>query len=315
LCRLVLCRIVDGFSVTERVGRRRIVMSEDLGTTRRSLHRELDQNRLRWELLQRYAKNRRYQQIVAKQLRPRWEAIEGAREIPNADSFEYLAAQIEGRLSHLRPVQPLLLEQLTDYIGTVRQTVATELRLTWQGLAAEWAAEYIHMDVTDPEALESPEAIFGYVADPRENLIIKLRVSPTEVRFTPLQLEPAEWYVDIFPDLRRQDDDEDQQVYRLGDVSVSLGPNEAEWKSLAQKAHDFLDEGIADLRDWWDRESRAHNPTKYGTESKYLDALVTYLFPPYASSTPPVLGKNLEQRLRELARFIEIDFPAPRPRR
>ena len=76
--------------------------------------------------------------------------------------------------------------------------------------------------------MQSPDAVFDYLTDPRESLIIELRVSPTEVRFTPLRLEPASWFLDEFPISDRQDDDDDQLVItlaRLAQFSDRMRPS------------------------------------------------------------------------------------------
>jgi hypothetical protein len=272
-----------------------------------------------------YRADPRYRKIIETELRPLWRAVEvdvwaklptyGLPHRPRVTSFDRLVAAVEGqpdpyleRITRNQPqpggiilireeLTPPLLEQVADYVNAVHGRLRSRLGLTMNGLPAPWAADFVHNDVGDENALVRPNPVVAPNDQALEGIFIHQMVSPTSV----------------FLDLVEEDESvielptRDEKYSFFGDWP-GPGLSADDWDTLESKAHELLSHGLKALRERYEARADRYNPSKLKGESFTLQQLYLYLFPRYAGKRRPI-PRDAQERLRKLAKAIEVDFP------
>jgi hypothetical protein len=298
-----------------------------MGSKRRRLSTETRQTNLRLHLFSFYRANPRYRKIIEDELRPLWRAIEDEVQAklpaatllspPLVTRFDQLVAAIEGR-SHPPPersnraapwagsvivgregLTASMLEQVADYVGAVHRHLMSPFSLTLKDQPAAWAAAFVHHDVTHEDALIRFAKDVGPKVEAFAPTFILQTVTPT--------VASVRMVVDGVPviDLETGGDTYNFQLDRVGP-----GIGTGEWEVLETNAHRILSNGLGALRQWYEGNSERHNPTKLQAETLRIEQLYRYLFPQYEGKRPKY-SAAIQERLRQLAREIEIDFPQP----
>jgi hypothetical protein len=289
------------------------------------MSRQTRQTALRSMLFSLYRNDRRYQRLVADHLRPLWHTFEDDMRAQLGDAIQIhphfghlLAAVVDQPNSLLDPFPgvprvdptgqtipppgPPTLEQLDElghYVAAVLQHVTSTLGLTWKGQPAAWAVQFVHADVTDASGgpLGDPGTRLG--DDDLDRASVHVTVGPGRVGRR-IRLEPPRT-----PWVRLN---QPGDVHWVDDKRQAPGLSGEDWRRLEEKAHELLTQGIAQLREWYEARSNLHNQPKLQGEVVTLERLYHYLFPRYE-------GKRLrhprdtQERLRKMAKAIEVDFP------
>ncbi len=245
---------------------------------------EIERENWRWMLFQHFRDSRRYQNIIAQDLRPLWRAV-GYTDLPDVVK--------RFRKHALRARRPTAPAGLSDYVDALRQFVRETLQLTDDGEAARWACDYVHLDV---EPKGDPSGCGFREPDPTERRTARagapfsavlteltITVNPAHARIEPAQ-SPVEAVTVAAGDFMRFDD----------------------WDELRREAHAVLDAQIdyiaATFHEWYPDM----NPTTREKRAETCKLLARHYF----SNFWPPAGAERE-RLRELARLIGADFAPP----
>jgi hypothetical protein len=254
----------------------------------------VERDQLRSALLALYRRQPRYDNIVRRDLSPRWKKFAGrylgfdrwtrVHELRDEAERQAWREEDEGiRRDH----------DLADYLRYLDHCLVTPLGLTLRGQPSEWAAEYVHAD-----------AIGGYGPIPatwfshwRGDMLLYVTQGSALVHAT-LPRGP-----------------EEETVYR-DEVHSERFAAFDEWEQLRQSAYSSVDRLIARLREDYTAYHREHrairNLRNLHAQNDDLRRLFSLLFhrsdPEYAALSAAG-QKALRQRLNALARKLDLDPP------
>jgi hypothetical protein len=261
------------------------------------LPKEVEREFVRRELLRLFAESRRYKQIVAQDLRPLWNALRRYDEVlamrpafgeigDRADDQEWEEAEYGTPRD----------QSLARYVGKLRSVVSDAMGLMWKGALCEWAADFVHVGIVGSAVplfanfgLPMMPA-FAYPS-PAEAATLEITVSHSHAR------------------LRTRTTDESANSERVQEIDPANLFAFDEWEELRHTAHDMIDEQIDLMRIALTSTHGSYsNTARFRQQHDDVATLFAYLF----SGIPlPTTDRALRERLRALARLVEIDFPRP----
>jgi len=249
---------------------------------------------LRTALFAAFATRRRYQHIVRQDLRPLWRRA-AASTSDNRLFFE---------LRHTAE-EPDAAEAIKVYVKDVERVVTAVLCLTLRDSPVAWAGNYLHAHVEPRSGQGTPDPSVPHVPSaPR------LRGFWYERAALDLQVSPREATVAAIGD--------NGMIVETERIQGNAGYGDAEWKRLADRAHELLDRRLAQMRISYEGNNLAlaagdasappvrfqhRNPARQHKLPDDMAILAAWLL---GESTP---DKATRDRLRDRIHPLAIDTP------
>lgn len=257
---------------------------------------------LRRRLLDCYRADPRYRNIIAYDLRPRWQAARAETTRLLRQQFPDLTPE----QVYFEDLEELLIEDwrgghrcatpLVAYFSAVYFRAVATMGLFCAGAPAHWAGPLIHADVTGgepPYVDRDIEKFVHHSTHVTDTIRLRLEVTPRRAK--------------VATDWSRYDGCEISFGEESSSLDADPGTAFDHWAALGAQAHRQLDDQLAALRAFYEAWFEQRNVASLARRERDLPLLCRHLF-----HGTPVPDRADRERLRRLARRIGIDFP---PRR